>query len=121
MTNDAHRILCTDLTRLISPCEVIRVYDIPTRCFYDEWGGSIRKHKVFRSRIQRAFLPRHCEFLPLLAKQGHGNGLEQGPLVLFKQARLLGLNLPLNSRTLRLSNSKIRDRGISLMNDHRVA
>lgn len=116
MPDNAHGILCSDLTRLIRPCEVIRVNDVSARRLHDEWGGSICEHEVFRGRVQRTFLPRHCQFFPLLAKQGHRNGLEQGPLVLFEKPRLLRLNLPLNSLTLRLGKGKIGDRGISLIN-----
>lgn len=120
MTDDAHGILGTDLTRLISPCKVIRIDGVPARRFHDERGRSIRKHEVFRGCVQRTFLPRHSQFLPLLSKQGHGNGLEQSPLVLFEKSRLLRLNLPLNSLTLRLGKGKIRDRGIRLINGSRT-
>lgn len=120
VTDDAHGILCADLTRLISPCEVIRIDGVPARRFHNERGGSIREHEVFGGRVERTFLPRHSQFLSLLTEQRHGNGLEQSPLVLFEKSRLLRLNLPLNSLTLRLGKRKIRDRGISLINGPRT-
>ena len=116
MADDAHGILCTDLTRPISPCEVIRIDDVPAHRFHDERRGSIREYEIFRGRVERTFFPRHGQFLSTLAEQGHGNGLEQSLLVLFEKSRVLRLNLPLNSLTLRLGKGKIRDRGISLIN-----
>lgn len=116
MSDNAHGILRTDLSCLISPCEVIRIDNVSTHRFHDEWRRPIGEHEVFRGGIQRSFLPGHGQLFPLLTEQGHGHGLEQGSFILFKKPRLLSLNLPLNGRALRLSKQKIGDRGISPIN-----
>jgi hypothetical protein len=107
MTHDTDGILRANLSRLISPSQVVGIDHVSTFGLNHEWFCSIREHKVLRLCIQCPFISCNRQFFPLPSKECDCDGLEYRLLVPLKNPSLLRLHLPLDRIALRVRKHKL--------------
>ena len=117
--NDMDGVLRADLPCLIRPSQMVGINRIAALCVDHQWLRPVREKKVFGVGIQGSFIPMHRHFLPLYTEERHGDVVQNRPLVLFVETRLLRVDLPLHFVSFGLRKSELGNDGIGLINGAR--
>lgn len=119
MADDMDGVLRADFPCLIRPSQMIGINGVAALRVNHQWLRPVRKKKVLGLGIQGPFIPMHRHFPPLYTEQRHGDVVQNRPLVLFVETRLLRVDLPLHFVPFGLRKGELGNDGIGLINGAR--